>query len=257
MTLAKETLDSVIVHDLFVSFYKRIVIRGLSIKIPSGKLSVIVGRSGAGKSTFLRSLNRLNEEMPGSRTQGTIRINFKDGPIDVYGDRFPLERLRRRVGMVFQTPHPLPTTIEKNLSLPLKLVLNLKSAEISHRIENSLTLAHLWEEVKDRLKEPASSLSGGQQQRLCLARALALEPEILLLDEPTASLDFKASEKIEELLKELQRNYTIVAVSHSLSQAQRIADQIFVMKEGTIVATSGSSEFERKKLVDDLLEEIF
>ena len=257
MTPARETLDSVIVHDLFVSFYKRVVIRGLSIEIPSGKLSVIVGRSGAGKSTFLRSLNRLNEEMPGSRTQGTIRINFKDGPIDIYGDSFPLERLRRRVGMVFQSPHPLPTTIEKNLSLPLKLVLNLKSGEILHRIENSLILAHLWEEVKDRLKEPASSLSGGQQQRLCLARALALEPEILLLDEPTASLDFKASEKIEELLKELQRNYTIVAVSHSLSQAQRIADQIFVMKEGTIVATSGSSELERKKLIDDLLEEIF
>jgi phosphate transport system ATP-binding protein len=159
--------------------------------------------------------------------------------------------------MVFQTPHPLPTSIEKNLSLPLKLVLNVTSSQIGARIEQALTVAHLWSEVKNRLKEPALSLSGGQQQRLCLARALALEPEILLLDEPTASLDFKASEKIENLLSELKRDYTIVAVSHSIGQARRIADNILVMKEGKIVTALGAPQFQARGSLEDLLNEVF
>jgi phosphate transport system ATP-binding protein len=159
--------------------------------------------------------------------------------------------------MVFQTPHPLPTSIEKNLSLPLKLVLNVTSSEIGARMEQALTVAHLWSEVKNRLKEPALSLSGGQQQRLCLARTLALEPEILLLDEPTASLDFKASEKIENLLSELKRDYTIVAVSHSIGQARRIADTILVMKEGKIVSALGAPQFQARGSLEDLLNEVF
>jgi phosphate transport system ATP-binding protein len=159
--------------------------------------------------------------------------------------------------MAFQTPHPLPTSIEKNLSLPLKLVLNVTSSEIGARIEQALTVAHLWSEVKNRLKEPALSLSGGQQQRLCLARTLALEPEILLLDEPTASLDFKASEKIENLLSELKRDYTIVAVSHSIGQARRIADNILVMKEGKIFTAIGAPQFQVSGSLEDLLNEVF
>ena len=248
---------AVIARNLSVSFSGHQVLNDLSVEIPPRNLTVIVGRSGAGKSTFLRSLNRLNEEISGSRTKGTVKLSFKDGTVDIYRDSFRLEELRRRVGMVFQTPHPLPTSIEKNLSLPLKLVLNVTSSEIGARIEQALTVAHLWSEVKNRLKEPALSLSGGQQQRLCLARTLALEPEILLLDEPTASLDFKASEKIENLLSELKRDYTIVAVSHSIGQARRIADNILVMKEGKIVSALGAPQFQVRGSLEDLLNEVF
>lgn len=248
---------AVIARNLSVSFSGHQVLNDLSVEIPPRNLTVIVGRSGAGKSTFLRSLNRLNEEISGCRTEGTVKLSFKDGTVDIYRDRFRLEELRRRVGMVFQTPHPLPTSIEKNLSLPLKLVLDLPSSEIGRRIEKALSATHLLQEVKNRLKEPALSLSGGQQQRLCLARTLALEPEILLLDEPTASLDFKASEKIENLLSELKRDYTVVAVSHSIGQARRVADNILVMKEGTMVTTLVATEFQARGSLEDLLNEVF
>lgn len=257
MILNKEQSHSVIAEKLYVSFSGRSVIRNLSVNIASGNLTVIVGKSGAGKSTFLQSLNRLNDEIRGAKTLGNVKLKFKNGVIDIYKDRFPVEELRRRVGMVFQTPHPLPTSIEKNLSLPLKLVLNIRPKGIPDRIQKALTIAQLWDEVKDRLKDPAVRLSGGQQQRLCLARTLALEPEILLLDEPTASLDFKASEKIEELLTELKKDYTIIAVSHSLRQARRIADRILIMKEGTIVAALDPPQFQQKEVFENLLEEIF
>ncbi len=251
------TSCSVFAQNLSVSFSARQVINNLSVEISSRNITVIVGRSGVGKSTFLRSLNRLNEEISGSRTEGTVKLSFKDGTVDIYRDRFPIEELRRRVGMVFQTPHPIPTSIGKNLSLPLKLVLNLPSRKIDDRIEKALTIVHLWSEVKNRLKEPALSLSGGQQQRLCLARTLALEPEILLLDEPTASLDFKASEKIEDLLSELKRDYTIISVSHSIGQARRIADNVLVMKEGSIIKVLAASQFQEKGTLEDLLNEVF
>lgn len=220
-------------------------------------LSVIIGRSGSGKTTLLRTLNRLNEFFPGCQTTGTVSLRVDDTFRDVYGNDIPLTELRRRVGMVFQTPNVLPVSVAKNVALPLRLVLELHKREIPDRVEEAMKSAHLWDEVKDRLKDRATTLSGGQQQRLCLARVLALQPDVLLLDEPTASLDFRSAMKIEELLLDLKRKYTIIALSHSLSQARRLADSVIVVKEGRIAHTISSSEFREHDILNDLLEEIF
>jgi len=186
-----------------------------------------------------------------------MRLNIRDQWVDIYRDDLPVTELRRQVGMVFQTPNILPTSVEKNVSLPLKLVLGVKKNEIPFRVEGALREVHLWEEVRDRLHAPAAILSGGQQQRLCLARALALEPVILLLDEPTASLDFRASQKIEELLLSLRDRYTLVAVSHSLSQARRLADKVLVLNEGRMAGSLERSELQQGEMFQKLLEEVF
>jgi phosphate transport system ATP-binding protein len=165
--------------------------------------------------------------------------------MDVYTDASPLSELRRRVGMVFQSPAVLPFSIEKNIAMPLRVTLGLSGATLSERVAWALREVSLWDEVKDRLKAPAPTLSGGQQQRLCLARVLALEPQILLLDEPTASLDFRAAASIEALLERLKQRYAVLAVSHSLSQTRRIADRVCVLKEGQLV-----QEMERRQLED-------
>ena len=180
-----------------------------------------------------------------------------NGFLDVYANGLPLAELRRRVGMVFQAPNVLPMSIFRNIAVPLKLVLGLRRREIPERVEGALQSTHLWEEVKDRLHDSATTLSGGQQQRLCLARTLALEPDVLLLDEPTASLDFRASLKIEDLLLDLKDAYTIIAVSHSLSQTRRLADEVVVLREGRLVKVFSGSEFSDRDLTDSLLEEAF
>jgi phosphate transport system ATP-binding protein len=225
---------TVVVESLCVGFAGREVLHGLSARFHQGRLTMILGRSGSGKTTFLRALNRLNECFPRSDTKGSIRLKLLGEWRDIYRDAVPLTELRRLVGMVFQTPHLLPVSIADNLGLAVKLVLGLPRRDIPTRVERALQEAHLWEEVKDRLKAPAHTLSGGQQQRLCLARLLALEPEILLLDESTASLDFRASLKVEELLLSLKERYTIIAVSHSLSQARRLADEALIFKDGAV-----------------------
>lgn len=246
-----------IIEDLHVEFFEQRVLHGIHLTLKSNRLAVIVGRSGSGKSTFLRSLNRLNECFPGCRSHGSVRLFLENRWTDIYDSDLPVARLRRRVAMVFQTPNVLPMSIERNVALPLRLVVGMSRAEAADRIEQALTEAQLWDEVKDRLKHPAATLSGGQQQRLCLARVLAMEPQFLLLDEPTASLDFRASVKIEELLLRLKEKYTIVAVSHSLSQARRLADQIIVFKEGLVVQSLDAQDFERSSTFRSLLEEIF
>jgi phosphate transport system ATP-binding protein len=215
-----------IIKDLSIHFSGRQALSHVNLNLEAGALTVIVGRSGSGKSTFLRALNRLNEMFPGTDTTGSVELLLGGVWANVNQNGLPLPELRRRVGMVFQTPHVLPTTVERNLTLPLKLVMGLPKKEITGAMEEALRQAQLWDEVKDRLRHSASTLSGGQQQRLCLARSLALKSEFLLLDEPTASLDFRAAEKIEELIVELKQRYHILAVSHSMSQAKRIADRI-------------------------------
>lgn len=252
-----DTTSTGLIEDLSVSFAGHSVLEGLSLSFPHRTLTVILGRSGSGKSTFLRSLNRLNECFPESETVGTVRLFIADKWVDVYRDGFPLTELRRRVGMVFQTPNCLPMSIEKNIALPLKLVMGLTSQDIADRMEWALREAQLWDEVEARLQHPAATLSGGQQQRLCLARALALEPQFLLLDEPTSSLDFRASAKIEELLLRLKDRYTIVAVSHSLGQARRLADRIAVMNRGTVTGIFGPADFGHRESFETLVEEIF
>jgi phosphate transport system ATP-binding protein len=240
-----------------VSFGGNPVLRGLSLAFQPKTLNVVIGRSGSGKTTLLRSLNRLNECFPHCETSGTIRIRVNGAFLDVYTKGIALTELRRRVGMVFQAPNVLPTSIFKNVALALKLVLGCHKQEIPDRVEDALKSAHLWEEVKDRLGDQANTLSGGQQQRLCLARALALRPDVLLLDEPTASLDFRAALKIEDLLRELREKYTIVAVSHSLSQSRRLADSIVVLREGRIVKSLSRSAFSEQCGAETLLEEAF
>lgn len=245
------------VEGLSVSFGPHQVLENLHLSLKKGRLYVLLGRSGAGKTTFLRAFNRLNECLPGCRTRGSLHLNLHQQWVDIYGDDLPVIELRRRVGMVFQTPNILPAGVAQNISLPLKLVLGLGKKEIPTRVEWALRQVHLWEEVRHRLAAPAATLSGGQQQRLCLARVLALEPMLLLLDEPTASLDFRASRQIEELLLTLKDQYPILAVSHSLSQARRLGDEILVMKAGRLARTLNHQDFQDKTMLEELLEEVF
>ncbi|MEA5098712.1 MAG: phosphate ABC transporter ATP-binding protein [Burkholderiaceae bacterium] len=221
------------IENLSVSFDNQAILRDLSMEIPANGPTFLLGRSGSGKTTLLRAINRLNECFPKCATQGKVSLQLDGVWIDAYGRDVAVEHLRRRVAMVFQNPNVLPLSIERNLRLPLEVALSLSEDESRQRIEQALRDVHLWNEVKNRLVEPAATLSGGQQQRLCLARALALRPEILLLDEPTASLDFKAAQQIEELLAELKSRYTLVVVSHSLGQANRLAEQVFVLRDGS------------------------
>ena len=240
-----------------VIFDSKTVLSDINLEISASSITVLVGRSGSGKTTFLRIFNRLNELFVGAATTGRVIVNVGGRFFDIHNDRLEVEYLRRKVGMVFQNPNVLPSSIYENIAMPLKVVSGINGCEISCSVESALRQVQLWEEVKDRLKQPAVSLSGGQQQRLCLARTLSLEPEILLLDEPTASLDFKATVKIEELLTGLKQRYSIIAVSHSLSQTFRIADQIIVLKEGKITSIMDPSEFRDVRSHESLFEEIF
>ena len=248
---------TVLVESLHVGFAGRQVLHNLNAEFHRGRLAVILGRSGSGKTTFLRALNRLNECFPRSATRGVVRLMVQGEWRDIYQDALPLPELRRRVGMVFQTPHLLPASIADNLALPVKLVLGVPRRDIPARVEWALQEAHLWEEVKDRLDSPAHTLSGGQQQRLCLARLLALEPEILLLDEPTASLDFRAALKVEALLLSLKGRYTIIAVSHSLTQARRLADEALIFRDGSVVQQLSREDLQAPDTLQTLLEELF
>lgn len=242
---------------LSVSFAGHHALQEVCLEFPKNKLTVVIGRSGSGKSTLLRSFNRLNECFPGSITTGSVELLLGNTWRDIYQNSFPVTELRRQVGMVFQNPNLLPMSIERNISLPLKLVLGLGKGLVSERVEAALREAQLWDEVKDRLRHPGAALSGGQQQRLCLARSLALEPEILLVDEPTASLDFHASAKIEELLIRLKQKYSIIAVSHSLVQARRLADLIVLLKEGAVMRMLEKDEFEQEGSLQSLVADVF
>ena len=219
-------------ENLSVSFSGKAVLERLNVDIPAGGPSFLLGASGSGKTTLLRAINRLNECFPECQTSGRVWLRLGDSWVDAYARQVAVDGLRRRVGMVFQTPNVLPLSIAGNLVMPLRVSLGLSADDAEARMEESLREAHLWHEVCDRLARPAASLSGGQQQRLCLARALALRPQLLLLDEPTASLDFKAAQSIEALLLELVSRYTVVVVSHSLGQARRLAEHLFVLRDG-------------------------
>ena len=230
-------------REVSVSFGRRQVLKRVNADIPCRKVTVLLGRSGSGKTTVLRCINRLNESLDGYRGYGTGKI-FLDGSVRplLGAGSLPLSILRRKVGMVFQSPNPLPLSIGRNILLPLALVANKEGLEGEEAMQKALEEVGLWEEVFDRLDRPASSLSGGQQQRLCLARALALTPEILLLDEPTASLDRTAGRIIEELIYTLRERYSILMVSHSLSQARRLGDYFGILADGTLDGLLPASE---------------
>ena len=197
------------------------VLEQIALQILPNQVTALIGPSGCGKSTFLRSLNRMNDIIPGSRVEGSVRIDNQD----IYAPSIDVADLRRRVGMVFQKSNPFPKTIFENVAYGLRINRMTKSREdLVARVEASLQAAALWEEVQDRLHTSALSLSGGQQQRLCIARALAVEPEILLMDEPASALDPIATQRIEELIYQLKSKYTIVIVTHNMQQAARISD---------------------------------
>ena len=192
----------------------------ITITFQENRVTALIGPSGCGKSTFLRSLNRMNDIIPGSRVEGQVLL---DGA-DVYGPNVDVVDIRKRVGMVFQKPNPFPKTIFNDVAYGLRIKGIKNRTELHDRVEASLKAAAIWDEVKDRLNKSALSLSGGQQQRLCIARALAIEPEVLLMDEPASALDPIATQKIEDLIRELEKNYTIIIVTHNMQQAARVSD---------------------------------
>lgn len=206
-------------------------LRDVTLDIPANAITVVFGPAGGGKTTLLRLINRLNDEVEGTRMTGRVLLDGQD----VYAPGVDVPHLRRRVGMVFALPLPLPGTVRENILYGPKLAGVRDQTRLDEILERSLRLAALWDEVKDRLDDPASRLSGGQQQRLCIARSLALEPEVLLLDEPTSGLDPISTGKVEEALQELKYQYTIVIVPHSVQQAARVADYAAFFLMGELV----------------------
>ena len=204
-------------------------LHSLNMKIPADKVTALIGPSGCGKSTFLRILNRMSETLPGTRVEGSVLLDGQD----LFA--FHPTMLRRRVGMVFQRPNPFPKSIFDNIAYGVRVNGMLPAGEIKDRVEQSLRRAALWEEVKDKLHVSALSLSGGQQQRLCIARSLAVEPEVLLLDEPCSALDPLATAKIEDLVFELKDICTIVIVTHNMLQAARVADYVGFFLSGHLI----------------------
>ena len=206
-----------------VDFYygRSRALKDISLAIPPNQITALIGPSGCGKSTLIRTLNRMNDVIPGTRVVGRVALDGED----IYAPGTDVVSLRRRVGMVFQKANPFPRSIFDNVAYGLRINAMTRSrAELTERVEASLRAAALWDEVKDRLKESAFGLSGGQQQRVCIARALAVEPEVVLMDEPTSALDPIATQKIEELIAELGQKYTIVIVTHNMQQAARVSD---------------------------------
>ncbi len=194
---------------------------GINIQIRENLVTAFIGPSGCGKSTFLRTLNRMNDIIPGTRVEGTVRIDGES----IYDPGVDVVQLRRTVGMVFQKSNPFPKSIFENIAYGLRINgLTQSKSEMADRVEESLRQAAIWDEVKDRLDESALALSGGQQQRLCIARALAIRPQILLMDEPASALDPIATQRIEELIYDLKKSYTIVIVTHNMQQAARVSD---------------------------------
>ncbi|MGD8473059.1 MAG: phosphate ABC transporter ATP-binding protein [Anaerolineae bacterium] len=221
------------VQSLVYRFGDLVALRGITLDIPANRITVVFGPSHAGKSTLLRCLNRLNDLNENEPTELSGRI-LLDGQ-DVYAPGIDVTELRRRVGMVFALPIPLPLTIYDNVTYGPRMRGEGRSGHLNQLVERSLRQAALWNEVKDRLHEPAMRLSGGQQQRLCIARTLALEPEVILLDNPTSGLDPLSTAKVEASLQELKKEYTVVLVPHSVQQAARVADIAAFMLGGELV----------------------
>ena len=207
------------------------ILKDVDLEIKENSVTAIMGPSGCGKSTLLRSINRMNDLISGCKTVG--EINF-DG-LNIYGDGSNVYELRRRIGMVFQKPNPFPKSIFENVAFGPKIHNTAKGQKLKEIVESSLRGAALWDEVKDRLNESAFSLSGGQQQRLCIARALAAEPELILMDEPCSALDPAATSKIESLVSVLKEKYTVIIVTHNLQQASRVSDYTAFMYVGKLV----------------------
>lgn len=225
-----EKIEKGLVKELSLSFGKKTVLNKISLPIYQNSITAIIGPSGCGKSTLLRCFNRMNDFIDIAKITGTIILDSKD----IYTSQTDVYNLRMKVGLVFQKPNPFPKSIFENVAYGLRIQGKDKNS-IARRVEQTLKDAWLWEEVKERLNESAFTLSGGQQQRLCIARALATNPELLLLDEATSALDPQSTKKIEELLNELKKNVTLITVTHNIAQAGRIADYTAFLYEGNLI----------------------
>ncbi|MBW4022821.1 MAG: phosphate ABC transporter ATP-binding protein PstB [Proteobacteria bacterium] len=219
------------IRDLHFYYGKTHALKGINLDVPTREVIAMIGPSGCGKSTLLRVINRMYDLYPGQRAEGSVMLD----DMNVIGDDVDLNALRSRVGMVFQKPTPFQMSVYDNVAFGVRLHEKLSRAEMDERVQWSLTRAALWDEVKDRLRAPASGMSGGQQQRLCIARSIAIRPEVLLLDEPTSALDPISTAKIEELIDELKKDFTIIIVTHNMQQAARCADQVAFFYLGELV----------------------
>ena len=219
------------VRDLNLYYGQFHALKGVSMDIPEKEVTAFIGPSGCGKSTFLKTLNRMNDLVEGCRITGDVKL---DG-VDIFKDKLDVNVLRKRVGMVFQKPNPFPMSIYDNIAYGPRTHGIRSKAQLDEIVEKSLRGAAIWDEVKDRLKKSALGMSGGQQQRLCIARALAVEPEVLLMDEPTSALDPISTSRVEELVMDLKKDYTIVIVTHNMQQAARISDKTAFFLLGELV----------------------
>ncbi len=224
--------NKISVSNLNFYYGKSQALFDISLEIPNNRVMAFIGPSGCGKSTFLRTLNRMNDTIPGTRADGKVLIDGQD----IYAAGSDVVALRRKVGMVFQKSNPFPKSIFENVAYGIRINgLHKNKADMDRRVEKALRDAALWNEVKDRLSTSAFGLSGGQQQRLCIARALAVQPEVVLMDEPASALDPIATQKIEELVVELKKDYTIVIVTHNMQQAARVSDQTAFFMLGKLI----------------------
>ena len=237
--------------DVHLYYGKKEALKGITLDFPQGGIHALIGPSGCGKSTYLRCLNRMNDMIANVKITGDIKLDGND----IYSPQTDTVTLRKRVGMVFQTPQVFPVSVFRNIAVPLAVALGCPRSELDDRVRDALMRADLWKEVDGRLDMAAERLSGGQQQRLCLARALALEPDVLLLDEPTASLDVHAARRVEDLLLSLAERLPVIMVSHGPAQSLRLASFLAVMEEGrvrrTVSDTSGMTEGDLERMIDD------
>ncbi len=227
--MAEETRMVVENLDLYYGNFR--ALRSINLKIPANRVTALIGPSGCGKSSFLRTLNRMNDLIKGARVEGKILLDGQD----IYSPSVDVVLLRKRIGMVFQRPNPFPMSIYDNIAYGPRIHGEKRKAVLDEIVESSLRGAALWDEVKDRLKQNALGLSGGQQQRLCIARALAVKPDVLLMDEPASALDPISTAKVEDLIRELRQNYTIVIVTHNMQQAARVSDFTAFFLSGELV----------------------
>lgn len=241
------------IRDLDFFYGANQALFNIGLDIPECEVMAFIGPSGCGKSTFLRVLNRMNDTIQGTKLSGKVLIDGED----IYAPKTDVVRLRRRVGMVFQKSNPFPKSIFENVAYGIKINrMHSSKADLAERVEKALTDAALWDEVKDRLSGSAFGLSGGQQQRLCIARALAVQPEIILMDEPASALDPIATQKIEELVVELKKQYTIVIVTHNMQQAARVSDKTAFFMLGKLIEVNPTDKMfmnPEDKLTEDYI----
>ena len=230
--------DAFTVKDMELYYGSFHALKNVNLNIASGEITAFIGPSGCGKSTFLKSLNRMNDLVEGCRITGDIRLMGED----IYDRDMDVSVLRRRVGMVFQKPNPFPMSVYDNIAYGPRTHGVRKKAELDEIVEKSLRDAAIWDELKDRLKKSALGLSGGQQQRLCIARALAVKPEVILMDEPTSALDPISTSKIEDLVMDIKKDYTIVMVTHNMQQAVRVSDTTVFFLLGEIVESGATGQ---------------